>query len=245
MAQREKMHLSHLLHITGLRSSLKTISRASVLFSVVIFVFLDPTSAPQENRLQLILDAKVAYDKSLAAVQELFESGVITRTEADREIWLAKDTLNKIKSGNIEKIYKLGGCLPINALLAKKRASVARDDSVDLFGMTEVKEEDARPMTRVKAQANVEAAMASNDPAAIEKAVDELKEFERKEKVYRDSLNSMTEGHWGAHTLGRTHLEHQLQEAIKNNDAAEVERCVDALKQMDEASQEDSVSISG
>jgi len=79
MAQREKMHLSHLLHITGLRSSLKTISRASVLFSVVIFVFLDPTSAPQENRLQVILDAKVAYDKSLAAVQELFESGVITR----------------------------------------------------------------------------------------------------------------------------------------------------------------------
>jgi len=167
------------------------------------------------------------------------------QTEADREIWLAKDTLNKIKSGNIEKIYKLGGCLPIYALLAKKRASVARDDSVDLFGMTEVKEEDARPMTRVKAQANVEAAMASNDPAAIEKAVDALKEFERKEKAYRDSLNSMTEGHWGAHTLGRTHLEHQLQEAIKNNDAAEVERCVDGLKQMDEASQEDSVSISG
>ena len=165
-----------------------------------------------------------------------------TQAEADRELWLAQDTLNKIKSGNIKKIYKLGGCLPIQAMLAKKRAAVARDDSGDLFGMKEVKEVET-PLTRAKAQANVEEAMVNNDAAAIQKAVDELKDFEHNEKVYKQSLQSM--GHWGAHTLGRTHLEHQLQEAIKNGDAAEVERCVDELKQMDEASQEDSVSISG
>ena len=77
----------------------------------------------------------------------------------------------------------------------------------------------------------------------VQTAIDKLKEFEHAEKAHKASLHSM--GHWGGHTLGRTLKEHELEDAIKKGDGETVEKCVEELKKMDEASQEDSVSISG
>lgn len=150
-----------------------------------------------------IVDAKKQYERSVAAVKELVQAGIITQEEADREIMLAQDTLNKIKSGNIDKVRK-GGCLPIMALLEKKRAAES-----DMFGMTEEDDTELAAMTREKAQKKIDQAMLNNDPAAMQAAVDALKDMESKGKNRKAMLHDL--GHWGGHTLGRTHLEHQMQ----------------------------------
>ncbi len=172
----------------------------------------------------------------------MLDSGIITQAEADRELLLAEDTLNKIKSGNIDKVRR-GGCLPIMALLAQKRAAETKPaDNGDLFGMKEEPEEDA-PMTRAAAQKMLDDAMSGNDAALVQTAIDKLKEFEQAEKAHKASLHNM--GHWGGHTLGRTLKESELETAVQNGDGDKVEQLVQELKKMDEASQEDSVSISG
>ena len=150
-----------------------------------------------------IVDAKKQYERSVAAVKELVQAGIITQEEADREIMLAQDTLNKIKSGNIDKIRK-GGCLPIMALLEKKRAAES-----DMFGMIGEDDTELAAMTREKAQKKIDQAMLNNDPAAMQAAVDALKDMESKGKNRKAMLHDL--GHWGGHTLGRTHLEHQMQ----------------------------------
>ena len=93
------------------------------------------------------------------------------------------------------------------------------------------------------AQKMLDEAMTGNDAERVQTAIDKLKEFEHAEKAHKASLHSM--GHWGGHTLGRTLKEHELEDAIKKGDGETVEKCVEELKKMDEASQEDSVSISG
>ena len=157
-----------------------------------------------------IVDAKKQYERSVAAVKELVQAGIITQEEADREIMLAQDTLNKIKSGNIDKIRK-GGCLPIMAPLEKKRAAEGAKSkaSSDMFGMTEEDDTELAAMTREKAQKKIDQAMLNNDPAAMQAAVDALKDMESKGKNRKAMLHDL--GHWGGHTLGRTHLEHQMQ----------------------------------
>lgn len=195
----------------------------------------------QASRLTAIVEAKESYERSLAAVKELLDSGIITQAEADREILLAQDTLNKIKSGNIDKVRR-GGCLPIMALLAKKRAAEAPDNG-DLFGMEEAPELEDAPLTRAQAQRLLDEAMAGNDAEKVQAAIDKLKEFEQAEKAHKASLHSM--GHWGGHTLGRTLKESELEDAIQKGDGEKVQKLVEELKQMDDASQEDSVSISG
>lgn len=197
----------------------------------------------QENRLAEMIEAKKAYERSVAAVKELLSAGIITQAEADREMALANDTLAKIKAGNIKDIYKRGGCLPLEALLAKKRAKDSAQQtpkpSADLFGMSAPVE---APMTKSRAQVMLEEASAKGDSVAMQKAVDVLKEFEEKEKVRKATLNPEN---WGGKTLGRTHLEHELQEAIQNGDSATVEKLVAELKSMDNAEEEEMCSFSG
>ena len=61
----------------------------------------------------------------------------------------------------------------------------------------------------VFAQKKIDQAMLNNDPAAMQAAVDALKDMESKGKNRKAMLHDL--GHWGGHTLGRTHLEHQMQ----------------------------------
>lgn len=124
---------------------------------------------------------------------------------------------------------------------AAKELKVA-NDALDKARSVTLKSKAECPKTRQDAEARLEEAINKNDPKAIESAVAALKELDEA-KVQKYGYNPT--GHWGAHTLGRVHAEHRLQEAIQSGDAEAVEACVAELKMMEDASQEEDCSISG
>jgi len=153
------------------------------------------------------------------------------------ELLDAKKKYEKSKAA-IEELVAAGIMSEAEAAKELKQAN----DALDKARAVTLNTKAECPKNRQEMESKLEQAINANDPKAIETAVAGLKDLDDA-KVARLGYNPAA--HWGAHTLGRVHVEHRLQEAIQNNDPEAVEACVEELKKMEDLSQEDDVSISG
>lgn len=141
---------------------------------------------------------------------------------------------------SVHSINELFAAGLLSDIEQQKELKLANDALEKVRGVA-LKTRESMPMNKKAAQEALQAAIEKNDPAAMEAAVDQLKNQGGSADLYQRNL-----GHnWGAHTLGKVHMEHRLEEAIKNNDPAAIEHCVAELKKMGEMAGEDSCSISG